>query len=683
MKRFCFLRFTGYLLLVVVLSSQSLKSFSSDYGTTGLIDIPTARFADDGLLFAGASTDERHNQFSITYQATPWLQATFRYSGFNDFFYWDRNYEVKAKLWNETENLPQVAVGVRDIIGTGVFGSEYLVASKRYGYTDLTLGVGWGRLAGRGIVSNPLRVLDERFDNRSAEVGLGGEFSLGNFFSGPNIGVFGGLSQTFETLPVTLKIEFNPDQYERDVILGSRPPKSPWSAGVTWHVLPGVDLRFSAQHQREIGLGFTTYLNTRDELPRRAPEQFISSYYLAENKLPPQINKRSWYDRLLYDAERSGLLLVEGSISADGNQAQLVIGNISYNLWADAIGRFTALADLHLPATVKTIFFVAEEGGHRSATIVVPRPSANQFRELENTAKARVLSGRTLKVPQHRTDFVTGKVNTTVNLRSRFQVFDPDDPARYQLFADIASEYALNNYWAIRSSIAVNLDHNFDESQRQESDSVLPKVRSDVVKYLSKGDSGIEKLLVEGRNTLGRRLHYRVVAGYFESMYAGLGGELLYWPHKSRIAVGLSLAGVKQRNFDRGVGLSDYEVLTGHLSAYWASPFYNFDFASHIGRYLAKDLGVTFEARRTFRNGWQVGLWATFTDVPFDEFGEGSFDKGFYFQVPLDGLFGSRTRSRISTKMRPIQRDGSQQLDGFSGDIFWDLRGVRFDSFKR
>ena len=64
----------------------------------------------------------------------------------------------------------------------------------------------------------------------------------------------------------------------------------------------------------------------------------------------------------------------------------------------------------------------------------------------------------------------------------------------------------------------------------------------------------------------------------------------------------------------------------------------------HAGRYLAKDLGATFEARRTFRNGWQVGVWATLTDVPFDEFGEGSFDKGFYFQVPLDGLFGSKTR---------------------------------------
>ena len=38
----------------------------SDYGTTGLIDIPTARFDTDGTFAAAASTDERHKQFSIT-----------------------------------------------------------------------------------------------------------------------------------------------------------------------------------------------------------------------------------------------------------------------------------------------------------------------------------------------------------------------------------------------------------------------------------------------------------------------------------------------------------------------------------------------------------------------------------------------------------------------------------------
>ena len=655
---------------------------ASDYGTTGLIDIPTARFEKDGLFSVGASTDERHKQFSITYQATPWLQGTFRYTGFNEFFYWDRNYEFKARLWEEELYLPQVAVGIRDMVGTGVFGSEYLVASKQVGRTDFTLGLGWGRLAGSGILSNPLTRIDDRFATRSAETGLGGELSFGNFFSGEDVGVFGGASHKFEAVPVTAMFEYNPDQYDWDSRLGGDRPKSPWSAGLTWHALPGVDLRLSLQHGNEIGVGFRSYLDSKDEPPRRDPDRFISSYYLSQSDLPPQINKEKWYDRLLYDVERSGLILVEGTLSADGNNAQLVVGNASYALWSDALARHTALAALHLPATVKSIYFVVEEGGHRTATVVVPRPSTSYSdspRVYLN--QVRTLSGRTLETPQYRTGFVTGKINNALNIRSRFQLFDPDDPARYQVFADLSSEYALSSHWAIRSSIAINIDHNFDESNRQQSDSVLPKGRSDIVRYLNQGDSGLEKLIVEGRDTMGRSTHFRIFGGYFETMYAGAGGEVLYWPHKSRVAFGASVAYAKQRDFDRGLGLLDYQVVTGHVSAYWATPFYNYDVAIHAGRYLAKDLGATFEARRTFRNGWQVGVWATLTDVPFEDFGEGSFDKGFYFQVPLDGLFGSKTRGRFATRMRPIQRDGGQRLEDFSSNIFWDLRGARYDAF--
>ena len=39
---------------------------------------------------------------------------------------------------------PQIAVGIRDVAGTGVFGSEYIVGSKKFGPFDITLGIGWG-----------------------------------------------------------------------------------------------------------------------------------------------------------------------------------------------------------------------------------------------------------------------------------------------------------------------------------------------------------------------------------------------------------------------------------------------------------------------------------------------------------------------------------------------------------
>ena len=89
------------------------------------------------------------------------------------FITYDRNYELKARLLNETTYVPQVAVGIRDLVGTGVWGSEYLVASKKFGNFDVTAGMGWGRLAGNGDFNNPMIHLSDSFDSRDGLSGSG------------------------------------------------------------------------------------------------------------------------------------------------------------------------------------------------------------------------------------------------------------------------------------------------------------------------------------------------------------------------------------------------------------------------------------------------------------------------------------------------------------------------------
>ena len=44
---------------------------------------------------------------------------------------------------------------------------------------------------------------------------------------------------------------------------------------------------------------------------------------------------------------------------------------------------------------------------------------------------------------------------------------------------------------------------------------------------------------------------------------------------------------------------------------------------------------ATFSLSRTFNNGWEIGAYATLTDVKFSTFGEGSFDKGITLKAPL------------------------------------------------
>ena len=88
------------------------------------------------------------------------------------------------------------------------------------------------------------------------------------------------------------------------------------------------------------------------------------------------------------------------------------------------------------------------------------------------------------------------------------------------------------------------------------------------------------------------------------------------------------------------------------------------------GRYLAGDWGGTIELGRRFDSGIEVGAFATFTDVPYGKFGEGSFDKGIYLRIPLQ-LLGPETTARAGAVIRPVVRDGGQRL--IVDNPLWDV----------
>jgi hypothetical protein len=147
-------------------------------------------------------------------------------------------------------------------------------------------------------------------------------------------------------------------------------------------------------------------------------------------------------------------------------------------------------------------------------------------------------------------------------------------------------------------------------------------------------------------------------------MFAGAGGEVFWQPPQSRFSFGGALYAVQQRNFDRLFGLRNYKVVTGHVSAYYDSPFYDLDFEVDAGRYLAGDYGATFQITRRFANGMEIGAYATFTNVPFSKFGEGSFDKGIIIHIPLGDLAPINTQDEMRLDFSPLTRDGGQRLDG-------------------
>ena len=145
-------------------------------------------------------------------------------------------------------------------------------------------------------------------------------------------------------------------------------------------------------------------------------------------------------------------------------------------------------------------------------------------------------------------------------------------------------------------------------------------------------------------------------------MYGGVSAELLWKPVEGPLALGGEINYVRQRDYDILFDFRDYEIATGHLSAYYdlgAGYLGQVD----AGRYLAGDWGATFSLDREFANGFRIGGFFTLTDVSSQEFGEGAFDKGIRFSMPLSWLTGEPAQRGFGLTLRPVTRDGGARLN--------------------
>ena len=82
------------------------------------------------------------------------------------------------------------------------------------------------------------------------------------------------------------------------------------------------------------------------------------------------------------------------------------------------------------------------------------------------------------------------------------------------------------------------------------------------------------------------------------------------------------------------------------------------------GRYLARDSGITINLAKSFKTGFTLGFYATKTDISAQEFGEGSFDKGIYFSIPLDVVSSKYRKNNARFVWKNLTRDGGAMLSG-------------------
>lgn len=246
--------------LMLAISAVAARAQVNDFGVGGILDIPSARMQAENTFTTAYSRKDVADIYTLGFQAAERLEVSFRYTIFNARAYSpipgtrcvanaeycdgirDRSFEARYRLFDETDVRPAVVVGIRDLLGTGQWGAEYVAASKKYGDLDLTLGMGWGRLAERRVFSNPLTTLSDQFKNREEAAIGGGQLALRSYFRGEGVGIFGGLRYSVPGLPLDLVAAYNSDSYQRERDFKTIPDAAALSYGLEWEATPGFAL---------------------------------------------------------------------------------------------------------------------------------------------------------------------------------------------------------------------------------------------------------------------------------------------------------------------------------------------------------------------------------------------------------------------------------------------------------
>lgn len=647
----------------------------SAHGGVGLIQVPTARMAPEGNLSISYSDNQEYRFWTVSTQLFPWLETTVRYTdvrtelysnfpGFSgDQTLKDKGIDAKVRLIQERYYIPEISLGFRDFGGTGFFESEHLSLSKAIGNFDFHLGLGWGYLGRAGNVTNPFCHLRESFCDRPGGFsGAGGKIDYQRFFKGPS-SIIGGVEYQSPWQPLKLKIEYEGNNYLFDrasgIIQDSR-----WNIGAVYH---WRDFDFSLNYQRgnTLGFGVSYALNLHNVAGYKVKPP------LRDVPAEPKVAQFDQVQReqLIYDLLYQAGFLVKSSALADG--VLTVYGNqIAYRDHEEALERIGRILAAELPADITTYKIVNLNGNIPMLESVI---DASEFKAVaRNERLGAPFTSTYVRQDVSAQSLADFKPLVTKGFYTNMELFwiqtfgSPEEFYMYQGGVILGANYSFNPNLSLHATSKVTLLENFDKFNFKVDafDTGLPRARTYIREYVTRSKITMDTFFGNWQERLAPNLYGQLYGGYLETMYGGVGGEVMYRPVDSNWAVGFDLNYVRQRSYENDFSFFDYKVLTGHANIYWKPDFLpDTQLTFNVGRFLAKDLGVNVDFAKRFNSGIVMGAYAAITDVSSEQYGEGSFTKGFYISIPFDLFSITPATGRGKLPWIPISRDGGQMLN--------------------
>ena len=605
-------------------NSDSIKFNNlNNHGVLGLINMPSARFFDESSYGLSIYRGDPDRKIVATFYPYDWLEGSLFYASIKGKEYGpgitqdykDKGFNIKLRIKDEGI-FPSIAIGFNDFAGTGLYSSEYIVASYGIDNIDFSFGAGWGNINGEAMSKNPLSYIHDGFLNRPEIFeDEGGQLEFKRYFSDSSVSYFGGINYVLNQR-TNILIEYDPTKTPG--VVGYDLASSNINYGINYAITNNLNVGLSYERGNYLGMR----LSFKD--------------YGMKNKRKIKSAKRGNSDNYDYlkkilNSNQIGV----SEIAKERDKIQIDITQNSYN----------SLDDIN-----DVIDYAIGESSVEEEVIRVYKIAGLTVKKDDQLSESKEII--------YKNNFKGMRDGFSVNFRPF--IASREDFLKGGIFLEYDNEYIFSDNFFFSGNLKLSLYDNFDDLTIPPVDTYPNQVRSDIKKYLNNlgNKPSIGRAQFDYFKTLKKNHHVLLSAGIFEEMFSGYGFEYIWYDPSKTFSTGFELHHIFKRDYNFGIGLLDYDnyIYSVNLFHRLADPI-DMDTKISIGEFLAGDKGIKFEFSRTFANGTQFGVFATFTDVTTEQFGEGSFDKGIFFKIPVG--FNSKLFRFL---WRPLTKDPGATL---------------------
>ncbi len=649
----CFLLFTTYSLPAPVFAEDAPFTSPSNWGGTGLMEIPTARVMRENSIRFGAGQAKPYRYFYGAISPLKGLEVGGRItelldvpSGLqNQKNFKDKAFDLKYQFLPEGKYLPALALGIMDPHGTRVFPSQYIVASKQIYPFDFTVGFGNGRFGKKPLPNNPDGFTVELFSDtgdwvRDSQLFWGIQFAPSEKYA--------------------LMLEYSPIRYHEQTgdpaqkIYFTEPVQSKFNFGIRYKPVDWFEIDLSYQRGDQISVNLSTAFDIGDPLI-----PIYNPVYQAQ----PGERRNPVHNRIITALHRSGfsdifLLMDNGDLWVEAENdkyfyntmaVSIILRILNNTLTEDTEKVHIALKKNGIPM----LQFVTS--GKDISDLYAENLTLSEFLYVSqfNTGPSAPLK----KKGAHRKAFRYGykpSIETFLN--------DPSGFFKYRIGVSGWMSYSLWPGGSLATAVSTFPLNNIETS----NDPLSIPVRSDIVFYMKK-KLVLSRLLVDQIKKFSPNLYGRLSAGILEIEYAGIDAEVATPVLDGRVLLGLSGSAVKKRDPDNPFSLKENDVKDHYTTAFFNVrlniPELEASFDIKAGQFLAGDDGVRYTLTKNIK-GVKIWAWYTVTDTSIfsDSFNSGYHDKGIGISIPLRMFKGTDSRTSYSYSLSPWTRDTGQDI---------------------